>query len=261
MKEGISVRRLRLLARLRSRHRAREGRFMVEGIRGAGEVLRSGVPVEFALVSPRLESTERGRALSLELSAAGVETVQVDDTDLAQAADTETPQGVILVCPEPTGSLDELPEDPAARYLVVDGVQDPGNLGTLVRAAGAFGVSAVILLHGTTDPWAPKAVRAAAGALLGRPVVRAGVEPFLEWARRRGVSLWAAAAGGTDVATLRPSAPWALVVGNEGEGVGSQVTEEVAGTVGVPMPGGTESLNVGVAGAILLYVLAREGQG
>jgi len=233
---------------------------MVEGIRGAGEVLRSGVPVEFAVISPRLGSTDRGRALSLELSAAGMEIIRVDDAELGRVADTDTPQGVILVCPEPTGSLDELPGDPAARYLVVDGVQDPGNLGTLVRAAGAFGVSAVILLHGTTDPWAPKAVRAAAGALLGRPVVRAGIEPFLEWAGRRGVTLWAAAAGGTDVATLHPSTPWALVVGNEGDGVGTEVQKGVAGTVGVPMPGGTESLNVGVAGAILLYVLAREAQ-
>lgn len=234
---------------------------MVEGVRGAGEVLRAGVPVDFALVSPRLETTERGRALSLELSASGVETVLVDDAELTQAADTETPQGVILVCREPAGCLDELPRDPAARYLVVDGVQDPGNLGTLVRAAGAFGVSAIILLHGTTDPWSPKAVRASAGALLGRPVVRVGTEPFLEWARRRGVALWAAAAGGVDVATLRPVPPWALVVGNEGGGVGTPVSEAAAGLVGVPMPGGTESLNVGVAGAILLYVLAREGQG
>ena len=124
-----------------------------EGIRGAGEVLRSGVPVEFALVSPRLESTERGPSLSLELSAAGVETVQVDDTDLAQAADTETPQGVILVCPEPHGEPGlNSPEDPGARYLVVDGVQDPGNLGDPGAAPVPLRALAVVLLHGTTDP-------------------------------------------------------------------------------------------------------------
>jgi RNA methyltransferase, TrmH family len=261
VKAHLSKARVRLLARLRTRHRAREGRFMVEGIRGGEEVLRAGVPVDFAVVSPRLDATPRGSELRAGLEARGFEVLRVEDDELADLADTATPQGVLLVCPEPQGDLALLPVGRGARYLVLDGIQDPGNLGTLVRAAGAFGVSGIVALHGTTDPWSPKAVRASAGALLGRPLARSSIEVFLEWARDHGVALWGADTSGQDVSSVRPDSPWGLVVGNEGGGVSPPLREAVLGLVAVPMPGGTESLNVGVAGAILLYVLTTRPGG
>lgn len=261
MKAYLSKARVRMLARLRTRHRAREGHFLVEGIRGGEEALRAGVPLEFAIVSPRLDATPRGSALRAGLEAGGVEVLRVEDDELADLADTATPQGVLLVCREPDGDLTLLPVDRGARYLVLDGIQDPGNLGTLVRAAGAFGVSGIVALHGTTDPWAPKAVRASAGGLLGRPLARSSTGAFLEWARENDVELRAADASGEDVALVRVASPWALVVGNEGGGVSLPVREAAAGLVAVPMPGGTESLNVGVAGAILLYVLTTRSGG
>lgn len=261
MKAQLSKARVRLLARLRTRHRAREGHFLVEGIRGGEEVLRAGIPVEFVLVSPRLDSTPRGSALRAGLEARGGEVLRVEDDELADLADTATPQGVLVVCREPDGDLALLPVHRGARYLVLDGIQDPGNLGTLVRAAAAFGVSGVVAIHGTTDPWAPKAVRASAGALLGRPLARSSTGAFLEWARENGVGLWAADASGADVAGVDVGSPWALVVGNEGGGVSGPLREAALGLVAVPMPGGTESLNVGVAGAILLYVLTSRSGG
>lgn len=258
----LSKGRARLVARLGTRHRAREGRFLVEGVRGAEEVLRVGFPVDFALVSPRLDSTPRGEALRGALEGAGAEVVPVADDELARLSDTSTHQGVLLVCPEPDGDLARLPAVAGGRYLVLDGIQDPGNLGTLVRAAAAFNLTAVVALRGTTDPWAPRAVRASAGALLSRPVVaRVPVELFLEWARQGGVALWAADASGHDVALAAVAPPWALVMGNEGTGVAPGLLQAATGRVAIPMPGGTESLNVGVAGAILLYVLTSRAGG
>lgn len=262
MSGGLSRARARRVARLRTRHRAREGAFLVEGVRGGEEVLRRGTPVEFAVASPRLEGTPRGVALRRGLHDAGIEVVDVDDGVLGELADTGGPQGLLLVCREPPGGLDRLPVHPGARYLVLDAVQDPGNLGTLARAAAAFGVDGIVALEGTTDPWGARAVRASAGALLSLPVARSDVAGFLGWARSAGVDLQVADARGGDVAAAPVRTPWALVVGNEGAGVRDSVVEAAGGTVAVPMAAGVESLNVGMAGSILLYELTtRRGGG
>jgi len=257
MNETVSKARSRLIARLRTRHRAREGRFLVEGVRTSEEVLAASIPIDFAVVSPRLGSTPRGEALASALREAGVELCLVTHSELRDLADTETPQGIVLVCPEPVAVLDSVPVDADARFLILDGIQDPGNLGTLVRAAAAFDVRAVLLLPGTTDPWSAKAVRASAGALLSRPVVRCEVDALLRWIEEAGVAVWVGDARGVDVAEVHLTRPWALVMGNEGNGVSAAIREIAAGEVGIPMPGGVESLNAGVAGSILLHALSR----
>ena len=147
---------------------------------------------------------------------------------------------------------------PSGRFLLLDGVQDPGNLGTLVRAARAFALDGVVALDGTVDPWNPKAVRASAGASFRVPVLKVGwEEPVAPLLRRGGVHLLVAEPGGEDVARVRPPRPWALVIGSEARGIRGRVLEAAERRVEVPMPGGAESLNAGVAGAILLYALGR----
>ena len=253
----------RLLGRLRHRKtREREGLFLVEGVRAADEALIHRAAVRFAVVAPRLEGAPGGSALRDRLEGAGLEVARVDDAALAALADTESPQGVLLVCEEPRWSLDDVPPPGhgGGRALLLDGVQDPGNVGTLARAAAAFGVPAVVALEGTADPWNPKAVRAAAGAGFRVRVVRAGWDAARDWLTREDVRLLVGDASGGDVAALPRPASWALAVGNEGAGPRPAVLE--AGTpVAVPMPGGAESLNAGVAGSILLYALTREARG
>lgn len=251
----LSRERQRLLARLRERKgREREGLFLVEGIRSASEALGAAVRVRFALVSPRLLELGGGAELREQLDAARVDTVELEDLELAEVADTETPQGIVLVCAEPEEGSGPLPEGPV---LALDGVQDPGNLGTLIRAAAAFAVRDVLVLEGTVDPYNPKTVRAAAGALF-RTRVRHGrwaqVGPELQ---ARG-PLLVADMDGRDAETVRPRGNWTLVVGGEGAGPRPEVRAAATERVTVPMPGGLESLNAGVAGSILLYVLTRE---
>jgi TrmH family RNA methyltransferase len=178
----------------------------------------------------------------------------VSDAELADLADTETPQGVLLVTEErdvPLGAL--VP----GRWLVLDGVQDPGNAGTLVRAAVAFGLDGVVVLDGTVDLWSPKAVRASAGLAFRVPVARAKAEALVETCAREGVTLLVADAGGVDVGEVEPSDQVALVMGNEGAGVRPELVRAARAVVAVPMRGPAESLNVGTAGSILLYALSR----
>jgi TrmH family RNA methyltransferase len=245
----------RILGRLKSaRGRQREGLFVVEGVRAAEEALDAGASIHFAVCSGRLEQTERGRELADRIQSAVRETIWVEDDVLEVAAHTESPQGVLLVCREPQHALSDLPP---GRILVLDGVQDPGNLGTLVRAAAAFAMDAVVVLHGTVDPWNSKAVRASAGACLRLPLVRSDSRAFLDWAQGGGVPVLVAAADGADVEGIAPGASWALVIGSEASGASTQLRDASRETVSVPMPGGVESLNAAVAGAILLYALNR----
>lgn len=250
---ALSQRRARLIGRLRSRRtRAREGLVLVEGVRAAREALDAGAVVLFALVSPRLEDAPTGSALRARLE--GVEIADVADGELAELSDTRSPQGVLLVCREPEASLAGLA---GRRYLVLDAVQDPGNVGTLVRAVVAFGLDGIVCLDGTVDPWSPKAVRASAGSVFRRPPVLAREEEVAEWLQRRGVPILVADASGEDVERHRGAASFALIVGNEGEGVRDALKDRADAVVAVPMSGPAESLNAGVAGSILMHTLSR----
>ena len=252
---ALSRERTRLIGRLRSRRtREREALFLVEGVRAAAEALAAGAHARFAVVSERLGDLAGGAALRARLEDAGVETVEVPHEELAALSDTEASQGVLLVCPEPDDGAGLPPSGP---LLVLDGLQDPGNVGTLVRAAAAFGAAAVVVLDGTVDPFNPKAVRAAAGALFRVPVVRMAWERAETELRDRGPLLIADMLG-RDAAGAHPAASWSLVVGSEAAGARAAARAAATDTVAVPMRGGIESLNAGVAGAILLYVLTRE---
>jgi len=252
---ALSQRQGTLVANLRvPKSRGREGAVLVEGVRAVGEALAAGASVRFVVASPRLESSEEGRALRERLAA--LDLVEVDDAELARHSDTETHQGVLLVCDEPAADLDRIA--PAGWYLVLDGVQDPGNSGTLIRAAVAFGLDAVIALGGSADPWSAKTVRASAGMVFRIPMVRATAAEAVSRLAELRVPILVADAAGEDVGASRHDHGFALVVGNEGAGVRPEIAAAAAATVAVRMPGPAESLNVAMAGAILLHALTRE---
>jgi RNA methyltransferase, TrmH family len=252
----LSKNRRQLIERLKTRKgRPREGLVLVEGVRSSAEALAAGADVRFVVRSPRLLDTEAGRTLASTLAGQGLEIDEVDDADLAELSDTEHPQGVLCVCAEPGLDLAQLRDRDPATILLLDGLQDPGNLGTLVRAARAFGVDGVIALDGSVDPWNPKAVRAAAGAGFHTSVARATWAEAGPWLEEQRIEILAADPAGDDVRSFRPGKSWALAVGNEGEGLRTDVVAASAKRLAIPMPGGTESLNAGVAGSILLYSL------
>ena len=242
---------------------------LVEGVRAVTEALDAGVGGRFAVTSERLGQTSGGSALAARLASTDLELNPIDDAALRALASTEHPQGVLLVCSEPRASLDLV--EAGMRLLVLDGVQDPGNSGTLVRAAVAFGLDAVIVLEGTADPWGAKTVRASAGMAFRIPVIQARSGDTVAALRHAGVPLLVAAAvaapvGAAPVGELgRKSVggdvsegDFALAVGNEGAGVRGELRDAATSTVSIPMPGPAESLNVAMAGSVLLYELTKE---
>ncbi|HSY83443.1 MAG TPA: RNA methyltransferase [Gemmatimonadaceae bacterium] len=236
----------------RRKARERSGRFVAEGVRAVEELLRSPIRVLGALVSPSLERVPKGPALRAALVERGVEVAEVDEREFGSAADTDSPQGVLAIADIPKRSLDDTRLPPVARILVLDGIQDPGNVGTIVRTAAALGATATVALPGTVDLWNAKVVRSAMGALFTHQALAVSWEVLEAYLTRHDVPLWSTDAGGTPVSTAPDRL--ALAVGNEGAGVSDGVRERSERLISIPIEG-VDSLNVAVATGILLYSL------
>ena len=246
----------------RRRGRERQGRFVAEGVRTVEALLASALAVDGVLAAPSLDATPRGAALRAALHDRGVPVTEVTDAEFASAADTESPQGVLAVAPVPARPLEELVVPPEARLVVLDGVQDPGNAGTILRTAAALGAGAVLALPGTVDLWNAKVVRSAMGALFVRPTVSCTWDELDRFRRAQRVALWGADAGGEPIedgpghgAVPALPARLALAVGNEGNGLSAELRARADRIVSLPIAADVESLNVAVATGILLHAL------
>jgi RNA methyltransferase, TrmH family len=249
--------RLLTLARDLKRRRARERQqlFVCEGVRAVEELLRSPLTIRGALVAPQLRDVPRGTALERSLRARNVELAEVSPQEFASAAETESPQGVLAIAEVPARSLGDLPTEEACRLLVLDAVQDPGNVGTIVRTAAALGASATVALPGTVDLWNAKVVRSAMGAHFHHPAMASSWDELDAFRAARGVSLWAADASGAPLDDGAAPRRLALVVGNEGSGVSDAARERADQLVAIPIASTINSLNVAVATGILLHEL------
>ena len=237
-----------LLGRPKERYSAEA--FVVEGVRLVEEALAAGWPVQFVLYTAGLSS--RGRELIKQLEVNNIEAELVADTLLDSISETETSQGILAVL-----SYSLLPIPPSLDFVLIpDSVRDPGNLGTLLRSAAAAGVQAVLLPPETTDAFAPKVLRSGMGAHFRLPI------HALSWdeieAATRSLKVYLADMQGSPCWQTDFRSPLALIVGGEAEGA-TQAARKLAGaSVSIPMPGKAESLNAGVAGAILMFEVVRQ---
>eukprot|EP00611_Tribonema_gayanum_P002742 TRINITY_DN12078_c0_g1_i1.p1 TRINITY_DN12078_c0_g1~~TRINITY_DN12078_c0_g1_i1.p1 ORF type:complete len:336 (-),score=70.61 TRINITY_DN12078_c0_g1_i1:50-1057(-) len=240
-----------------------EGRALLEGCRLVTDALEAGLSPDLVLVSPEALASPGGSALSALLQRLSSDVVCLASGDcVARACDTVSPQGVVAVVARP---LLPLPET-VRLALVLDGVSDPGNMGTLVRTAAALGVDAVVMTGACVDLWSPKALRASMGAAFRVPSVAMGTwHEARELLRARGLALYAADGS---AATAHWEVPWsqpsALVVGSEAEGLSQAAREDlergdITG-IRIPLSNGVESLNAAVAGAIVLGEAQRQRQ-
>lgn len=250
------------------RFREQEGRFLIEGIRFVEEALTWGWPLDNIIYSADLLESERGSRLVEGASGRNIKMVPVERKLFDELAFTETPQGVMALCKMKRWELDEVSgvrqwgrvkQD--ALFVVVDRVGDPGNLGTIIRSADAFGADGVILMKGTVDLYNSKTLRATMGSIFHLPVL-SNVHPseLLEQLTGGDMALLVGVPeGGAPVNNLDLKRPLALVVGSEADGPSRELVSLPHKKVSIPMLGRAESLNAGVAASIILYEIVRQG--
>jgi len=177
------------------------------------------------------------------------------------AVATEQPQGIAALVHPPVFSPDTYPDtlfrDQATLILVLAGLQDPGNVGTLLRSAEAFAATGVLLLPGTASPWNPKALRASAGSAFRVPTINTTEAEALNLLAQHNIPAIAAVArSGVSVSAAPLAGPCALLIGNEGAGISDSLIAAAAHRITIPMPGNVESLNAAIAGSLLLYEIS-----
>jgi TrmH family RNA methyltransferase len=249
--------RLLTLARDLRRRKARERQslFVVEGVRAVEELLRSPLTIRGVLTAPQLDGAQRGVELRKRIAERGVEHSGVNEAEFRSAAETESPQGVLAIAEIPTRTLESSVAASGARLLVLDAVQDPGNVGTILRTAAALGATATIALPGTVDIWNAKVVRSAMGAHFTHTALSATTAELLSFLDSHNIDLWGADAAGESVDNITAPHRLAVAMGNEGGGLSSSVRDAASRLVSLPIAAGVESLNVAVACGILLYRL------
>lgn len=236
----------------KAKARRESGFFVVEGLR----LVREAAPEDVvrAYATEEFAASEEGKALCERLAAE-----PVSDSVMARMSDTKTPQGILAVVRQKKWRLEDLTAAPAP-LLVLEHVQDPGNVGTLFRTAEAAGAAGILMDAETADPWQPKVVRGTMGAIFRLPfAVSEDLPEALLELKARGMTLYAAHLEGSreyDTVSYPPRA--AFLLGNEGSGLSERITALADERIRIPMAGRTESLNVSTAGAVLLYEHFRQ---
>lgn len=251
----VEARKLRL-----RKHRADRGRFLVEGLQLLHMALDAGWEPLEAFYTEALFAGPEAPALLGRMRETRAEIVPVAEAVMVALAERDMLQGLLATFPLREAAPESVPLTGRELVVVLDRLQDPGNVGTLIRTADAVGAAAIVLIEPGADPFDPKAVRASMGSLFAVPIARAADAPgLLGWLHGRGLR-----SVGADPRRGRPFGEGvmdggvALVLGNEARGLSDDVRGAVRAWASLPMVGRAESLNVAEAGAVLMYAWLRE---
>ena len=226
--------------------RKQTGLFLVEGVKMVRECQKSGFTMEKLILSESFYKSEAGAEFISE------DAVCVSDDVFRLLSDEKTPQGILCRVKYPTHGLSA----PKASCLLLDGVSDPGNLGTIIRTANGAGYNEIYLTDDCADAYAPKTVRASMSGVFFTKIYRATREEILSILQDTPIVV--ADMGGENVFSFQAPEKFALVIGNEANGVSAMVRERAEYTVKIPMESTQESLNAGVSAGVLMYLLQKE---
>jgi RNA methyltransferase, TrmH family len=256
----ITSRQNAILKEIRASFRGAEltaaGECAIEGVRNIEEAIRSGLKFKAVLFS---DSGAQNAERILGQLRANVEKLVVDDNIFRGVVETDSPQGVAALVHFKPFAVEDVLAAETPLVVMAAGIQDPGNLGTIIRSAEAFGASGVVLVEGTVSRFNAKVVRASAGSVFRLPCVASKFAGMLEALRKRQIRLI-----GTSSHQGKPASETdlrhgiALVIGNEGAGLSPAITRAVDEFVSIPHKSGVESLNAGMAASILLYEASRQ---
>jgi TrmH family RNA methyltransferase len=233
---------------LTKKERDKTSTFLIEGFHLVEEALKNREQIIEIIVSEKIE-------LSPRLDFGSTPITVVTEEIMKELSDTETPQGIFAVCHQKTDSkhIEE-----AKTLLLIDAVQDPGNLGTMIRTADAAGIDAIVVGHGSVDIFNSKVLRSAQGSHFHLPIVRGNLEEWMENLKKRNIPVYGTALEHAKTYTdIEPQESFALIVGNEGSGMSKEILDQTSLNLYIPIYGKSESLNVAVAAGILLYYLKK----
>lgn len=239
---------------LQKKYRDEQGRFLVEGVHLVQEAIRAQQPIEAILFSSR-----HGLPRELETNS-NCEVIAVSEEIIQKCSSTSTPQPVIAVIQKVQMDLKVSRSAKTTLILALDRVQDPGNVGTLLRSAAATNAEMVLVGEGSADIYNPKTLRASMGALFHMPVQQVNLPQVLDELIQLEPQLKIV---GTDVASGQSCyeydwlQPTIVVIGNEGEGLSAEIRSKLKSLITIPMSGRTESLNAAMAGTLLLFEAQR----
>lgn len=236
-----------------------DGLVLLDGEHLLEEALRSGLSIEVAAFSSRLPE-ERLTRLAARTRETGAHLLSVSDAVLAAISPVRHPSGIVAIAKRPRATLDAVMDRPPQLVLILSGVQDPGNVGAIIRSAEAFGATGIVTGDSTADPWSWKALRGSMGSAFrvplatGQPLASAATR-----ARAHGLRVLATVPrGGRPPSASDLRRPAAMVLGGEGSGVAEEMLELADARISIPMREPVESLNVAIAAALILYEAARQ---
>lgn len=239
--------------------REEKQRFFIEGIRIIDEALKERVAIESILLSDRLYETKGGEEILSRIRCENYETYHLPDKLFQEISDTENPQGIMAVVKMRRQKLEEMIEG-GDFFLILDSLQDPGNMGTIVRTADAAGVSGIIISRGCVDIYNPKVLRSTMGSVFHVPFCFSeNLQDTILALKAKGLKVFAAHLNGdSNYFEINMKNSTAIIIGNEANGICKEVAEQADTLVKIPMPGKSESLNASVAASILMYEVVRQ---
>lgn len=261
--ESAANAKIKLAASLQNRrHREKEGLFLVEGVRLAEMAVASAWEIVYALCTDAAAAEPRTKKILTLLDERGCPVFSTREEIYKKASATMSPQGLLLVMRQQKAKLDDLlTEERTPFFVVLDGLQDPGNAGAIIRTADAAGCKGIILLEGTVDLFSDKTVRATMGSMFHMPVVvQANRQETTVFLQSHGIHLLVTALDDTAKQhfAIDYTQPFAVVFGNEGNGASSELLAAAEEKIYIPMYGQAESLNVSTAAAVVLYEAVRQ---
>ncbi len=249
------------IRRLLRDRKAREesGLFVIEGLRIVGEAVQMGAEIATLVVAPELLASEFGLALVDAQREAGVPILEVSAPVFRDLSVKEGPQGIGALVKQRWVPLDRVRLEAGHNWTALDSVQDPGNLGTILRTHDAVGGAGVILLDHSTDPYDPTALRASMGAVFSQRLVRARLDEFAAWKNANHyVVIGTSGAAAQDYHSVRYPSPLVLLMGSERLGLQDSHLSLCDRVVSIPMAGRSDSLNLAVATAVILYEIFNQ---
>ncbi|HHV29411.1 23S rRNA (guanosine(2251)-2'-O)-methyltransferase RlmB [Acetivibrio mesophilus] len=244
------------------KYREEKGMFFIEGIRFVEEALKEGVQIHKILVSDKLADTTSGSEILEKVNNGGYSVFELPHKLFVEVSDTQNPQGILAVLDIKDYNIEDI-WDNKNFFIILDSIQDPGNMGTIIRTADAAGATGVIVSKGCVDVYNPKVLRSTMGSVFHVPIcLSEDIFKVMDSMKKRGVKICAShLEGNCDYFELGYKKDIAIIIGNEANGISEEVKNYADVLVRIPMPGRAESLNASVAAGILMYEVLRKNIG